>query len=210
MYLPPLPRPARRPRLICAVWAQVYDVQAETLVRTLEGHLHRVASLAWNGNAQLSSGSRDASVMNHDLRVGGASECTSVLRGHSQEICGLSWSSDGKLLASGSNDNTLRIWDAAKPCGARHVFSQHTAAVKALAWHPTRRHLLASGGGTSDRTIRFWNASTGAERSSIHTGSRYAACCGRSTTRMSCSPPTASPTTSSLSGATLRWSKWRS
>ncbi|CUG91150.1 WD40 repeat-containing protein, putative [Bodo saltans] len=38
---------------------------------------------------------------------------------------------------------------------------QHTAAVKALAWNPAQPNLLASGGGTTDRTIRFWDTTTG-------------------------------------------------
>ena len=41
-----------------------------------------------------------------------ANHHTSSYHGHSQEICGLQWSHDGKLLASGGNDNTLNIWDA--------------------------------------------------------------------------------------------------
>ncbi len=36
-------------------------------------------------------------------------------------------------------------------------FTQHTAAVKAIDWSPHQAGLLASGGGTADRTIRFWN-----------------------------------------------------
>ena len=35
--------------------------------------------------------------------------------------------------------------------------NKHKAAVKALAWSPHQHGLLASGGGTADRTIRFWN-----------------------------------------------------
>lgn len=35
--------------------------------------------------------------------------------------------------------------------------NQHTAAVKAIDWSPHQSGLLASGGGTADRTIRFWN-----------------------------------------------------
>jgi len=43
------------------------------------------------------------------------------------------------------------------------IFSllKHTAAVKALAWSPHQHGLLVTGGGTADRTIRFWNSLTG-------------------------------------------------
>lgn len=41
------------------------------------------------------------------------------------------------------------------------LYSAHQAAVKALAWCPWQSNLLASGGGTADRRIRFWNCNNG-------------------------------------------------
>jgi len=41
------------------------------------------------------------------------------------------------------------------------LFSQHKAAVKALAWCPWQPGVLASGGGTADRTIKLWNCNSG-------------------------------------------------
>ena len=51
-------------------------------------------------------------------------------------------------------------------------FSEHTAAVKAIAWSPHQRGLLASGGGTADRCIRFWNTTMNTHLSCIDTGSQ--------------------------------------
>ncbi|CAM9185416.1 unnamed protein product, partial [Heterosigma akashiwo] len=86
-----------------------------------------------------------------------------ALRGHKQEVCGLRWSADGAQLASGGNDNQLFVWRPAA-LGAEGAggapacrFGAHAAAVKALAWSPHQAGLLASGGGTADRCIRFWN-----------------------------------------------------
>jgi len=53
-----------------------------------------------------------------------------------------------------------------------HSLAGHQAAVKALAWCPFQSNLLATGGGTADRTIRFWNTCTGAQLNSIDTGSQ--------------------------------------
>ena len=36
----------------------------------------------------------------------------SRVQGHSQEVCGLAWSPDGRTLASGGNDNLLNLWSA--------------------------------------------------------------------------------------------------
>jgi len=53
-----------------------------------------------------------------------------------------------------------------------HTFSEHTAAVKALAWSPHQHGILASGGGSGDKKIKFWNCLTTREVQSIDTGSQ--------------------------------------
>jgi cell division cycle 20, cofactor of APC complex len=143
----------------------------------------------------LSSGGRDSLILHHDIRSQRSLQSTYL--GHQQEVCGLSWSPDGTTLASGGNDNTLCLWDAAmsssQRVGApwtassstrrlsnhssapRHRIEAHTAAVKALAWCPWQRNLLASGGGTADRTIRLWNTQSGANVFTMDTGSQVCA-----------------------------------
>lgn len=90
---------------------------------------------------------------------------------HKQEICGLKWSPNGQFLSSGGNDNKLVVWQL----GEReplYRFSDHIAAVKAMAWSPHQHGLLASGGGTADKKIRFWNTLTGQCLSTHDTGSQ--------------------------------------
>lgn len=49
---------------------------------------------------------------------------------------------------------------------------KHKAAVKALAWSPHQHGLLVSGGGTADRTIRFWNTVTNQLVNTVETDSQ--------------------------------------
>lgn len=155
---------------------QLWDVQAEKQVRSMTGHSSRVSSLAWNQHL-LTSGSRDTTILNHDVRI--QDHIVGKMTNHTQEVCGLSWSPDGQFLASGANDNTLSIYDYASTLTMnsqpKFTFTDHQAAVKALAWSPHERNLLASGGGTADRCIKFWNCSTGALVNSIDTGSQVCA-----------------------------------
>jgi cell division cycle 20, cofactor of APC complex len=155
---------------------QLWDVQAGRQVRTMNGHSARVGALAWN-NHILTSGSRDTTIINHDVRV--QNHIVGTMRQHTQEVCGLAWSPDGAYLASGANDNTLCLFDAScastTTSQARHVLTDHQAAVKALAWSPHERNLLASGGGTADRCIKFWNAASGSLINSVDTGSQVCA-----------------------------------
>lgn len=154
---------------------QLWDSASLCQVRSLKGHSARVGSLAWNGGPILSSGSRDSSIFNHDVRI--RDHIVTTMSAHEQEVCGLKWSLSGNQLASGGNDNLLHIWDASmmssgSPSSYLHRLDDHQAAVKALAWCPFQSNLLASGGGTADRCIKFWNAQTGACLNSVDTNSQ--------------------------------------
>lgn len=147
---------------------QIYDINKSKLLKTIDAHSSRVGSLAWDGYL-LGSGSRDRSVMVRDLR--NPNSVVHSFIGHKQEICGLRWSFDEQFLSSGGNDNKLFIWSL-KTGGELVKFSQHNAAVKALGWSPHQYNILASGGGTADRTIRYWNMHTLTQQDCIDTGSQ--------------------------------------
>ena len=83
----------------------------------------------------------------------------------------MKWSYDEQQLASGGNDNKLNIWSLHNSIEPAGRVSSHLAAVKAISWSPHQHGLLASGGGTADRCIRFWNTSLMQEINSIETGS---------------------------------------
>jgi len=151
-----------------AAEVQLWDTERLKQVRNMKGHLARVGALAWN-DYLVSSGSRDSLIFNHDVRI--ANHHISTLEGHRQEVCGLKWCADGRQLASGGNDNLLNIWDVARST-PRYTLDNHQAAVKALAWCPFQRNLLASGGGTADRNICYWNTSTGTLLNSVDTKSQ--------------------------------------
>jgi WD40 repeat protein/uncharacterized protein YjbI with pentapeptide repeats/Mrp family chromosome partitioning ATPase len=69
----------------------------------------------------------------------------------------LAYSPDGHHIASGGDDGTLRLWDAASGQCLR-VMEGHKGAVNTLAFSPDGRH-IASGG--DDGTLRLWHATTG-------------------------------------------------
>ncbi|XP_014286017.1 cell division cycle protein 20 homolog isoform X1 [Halyomorpha halys] len=153
---------------------QIWDTTQSKKMRVMDGHSARVGSLSWNQHI-LSSGCRGGLLVHHDVRQ--RDHVVSSIEAHSQEICGLKWSPDGRYLASGGNDNILNIWscvagDLYSQSNPLYRFSEHQAAVKALAWCPWQPSILASGGGTADRHIRFWNCNTGLSTNSIDTKSQ--------------------------------------
>lgn len=145
----------------------IYDANTSTMLNSIFAHNSRIGSLAWN-NHILSSGSREGLIVHSDPIRQSRLIQTQL---HGQEVCGLKWSPNGVLLASGGNDNVLNIWDNMKTTPL-HRLTQHTASVKAIAWCPWDYKLLASGGGTTDRTLKFWNVDNGRCIKSIETCSQ--------------------------------------
>ncbi|CAM9232056.1 unnamed protein product [Chrysoparadoxa australica] len=147
---------------------EVWEASRCKRIRTMTGHSARVSSMSWSSHV-LASGSRDRLIFLRDVRV--ARQHISTLAGHKQEVCGLRWSFDDSQLASGGNDNKLCIWNAHSTSPIVR-FNEHTAAIKALAWSPHQHGLLASGGGTADRCIRFWNTLTSTPLHCVDTSSQ--------------------------------------
>ncbi|KAK2004754.1 WD domain-containing protein [Colletotrichum falcatum] len=148
---------------------QIWDVAEAQKVRSMFGHDTRVGVMGWNKHL-LSTGARSGLVFNHDVRI--AEHKVAELVSHTSEVCGLEWRSDGAQLATGGNDNLVSIWDARSLSVPKFTKTNHKAAVKALAWCPWNMNLLATGGGSYDRHIHFWNSTSGARVNSIDTGSQ--------------------------------------
>src|SRR5262245_54157044 len=99
---------------------------------------------------------------NHSTRASAqlAGKAELVLQaGHAMGVEAMAFSPDGKWLASGSADNTVRIWEVASGREVR-TLAGHTRAVKAVTFSRDG-HLLATG--SVDDTVRLWNLDSGRE-----------------------------------------------
>ena len=88
-----------------------------------------------------------------------------ILTGHTAEVYSVAFSPDGAGIASGSRDETIRLWDAKTGVAIGEPLRGHTRPVESVAFSPDGAR-IASGSG--DTTIQLWDAKTGAAINKPH------------------------------------------
>ena len=80
--------------------------------------------------------------------------------GHTSNVWSLAFKPNSYLLASGSHDKTIRIWDVGDRDNLRHVrtLRGHTDDIWSVAWSPDGRTLASA---SRDGTVRLWNPNNG-------------------------------------------------
>ena len=143
---------------------KLWDARSGALLRTLEGHMGYVRSVAFapDGNT-LASGGWDYTIKTWDAR---SSELQLSIdargpdherKGHTDWVSSVAFAPDGKTLASGSGDYTIKLWDTRSGETLR-TLEGHTRGVSSVAFAPDGNTLASS---SRDRTIKLWDARSG-------------------------------------------------
>ncbi|WP_211178464.1 nSTAND1 domain-containing NTPase [Brasilonema octagenarum] len=82
-----------------------------------------------------------------------------TLGGHANWVNGISFSPDGKMLASVSNDSTVKLWDTSTSKEIK-TLTGHTNAVNGISFSPDGKMLASV---SNDSTVKLWDTSTGKE-----------------------------------------------
>ncbi len=77
--------------------------------------------------------------------------------GHSDQVYSVTWSPDGKRIASGSRDNTVQLWNAADGSNL-YTYKGHSSAVNLVAWSLDGKRIVSA---SFDKTVQVWNAADG-------------------------------------------------
>ena len=141
---------------------KLWDIYTSKCLKTLLGHHSQVCAIAFSPDGRtLISSSDDQTARLWDVATG---NCLNVLRGYTRDVYSVAFSPilptkgdslcEGGILASGSDDHTIRLWDLrTSEC---HSIGKHQGRIRSVAFSPDGR-ILASGG--ADNTIKLWEIS---------------------------------------------------
>jgi cell division cycle protein 20 (cofactor of APC complex) len=121
-------------------YVQIWDLEKGERVRTFKpspdgnnpADNTAITTSSWAEDGTLALGYWSGLLREHDLR-----QRDSVIRdihnAHTQSICGMKYRADSGLLATGGNDNVVKVWDR-RTTTAKMQKERHRAAVRALSW----------------------------------------------------------------------------
>jgi WD40 repeat protein len=99
------------------------------------------------------SNSKNKAILLWDLKNRG-SEPETVSAGNVGVVLSVKFSPDGSILASGSTDFKIRLWNLKDLSASPMILEGHEEAVKAVAFSPDGSKLAS---GSDDKTIRLWD-----------------------------------------------------
>ncbi len=152
----------------------LWDVSTNTEITTLTGHQLQVSSVAFSPQGKLlATASFDRTIRLWQLRATEEYEaqfqnhpCCSLLgslSGHTRAVLAIAFSPDGKILATGSDDNTIKLWKVSTGQLITTLLG-HSWSVVAIAFTTDSETVISA---SWDKTIKLWRVSTAEELATL-------------------------------------------
>ncbi|KAF9908290.1 CCR4-Not complex caf1 ribonuclease subunit Caf1 [Linnemannia zychae] len=128
--------------------------------RIYRGHTAVVEDVAWHElhDSLFASVGDDQRMLIWDTRSTSSDKPVHNIHAHAAEVNCVAFSPASEfILATGSGDRTVALWDLRNLKSKLHSFESHQDEILQLAWSPHNETILASAGG--DRRINIWDLS---------------------------------------------------
>ena len=146
---------------------KIWELQRGKCIKTLQGNSNAIYAITYsNQNNQqnlLASGHEDQTIKLWNVNINASQTLETdlqpfqILRGHSDRILSVAFSPNGQILASGSSDRTIKLWNP-RTGKSLKTLQGHRSWVWEIAISPDSK-LLASG--SYDHTVKIWDIESG-------------------------------------------------
>jgi WD40 repeat protein len=140
---------------------RLWNVNEGTCTKILrDNRMLGVSMAAWSPNgATIAAADCSGLILFWDIpRDQNAIRAPVIFQGHDGAVTTIAYSPDGRYLASGSSDNTAKLWNVAN-LSCLKTFAGHSSWVKSVCFSPSGK-ILASG--SFDESVRLWDVEAAA------------------------------------------------
>jgi len=144
---------------------KTWDLTGKNLL-TLKGHAGNVKSALFVGDKIATSAgkwNKEKKAWEGEIKLWSGEKESGSLKGHEQSIESMAISKDGKTLVTGSEDQTILVWDIAAGKVVQ-TLKGHTGGIIAVAITPDGKKVASA---STDKTLKIWDVATAKDTATL-------------------------------------------